>query len=336
MDKEALYHKLKDYLDGKLSEEEHRDLKTRINTDEAIAEQLALVRLEKELADLMLDDELDTKMAEWSKEEQLPPSEKDKPKEPANKNKPSRGWWLGILAVLSVVVITYWLLRPGQIPPSLTPATNTAPPTSIDETVSDENPTLPDQVDDQKQEDVQEIESTSPQQPIENKRISTPKDSRPVAEQTPSENNPIQQLAMNTAAQTSPIGSLGISRAAEQTDESSFQKGYRLMGEGKLEEAQQVLETISDENRALYLNAQQYLAYVYFEQANYQAVIPIFESLIAVPYANKEQMEWLLALAYLATGEESKGLALAEAVAKSEKESPITKVAKSFLEEIKD
>ena len=88
-----------------------------------------------------------------------------------------------------------------------------------------------------------------------------------------------------------------------------------MMG-GKLEEAQKVLKAINEENEALFLNAQQYLAYIYFEQQNYKASIPIFKQLIGNNYQDKEKMQWCLALSYLITAQAEKGQELINQIAK--------------------
>ena len=113
MDKEALYYKLEDYLDGKLSEKERGELQTRIATDEQVAEHLALVRMERELAGLMADDELEAKMQQWAGEDDTRRRKEENRLGQDGLNGPSsKRWWLGLLFAILVLVIGYRLLSP--------------------------------------------------------------------------------------------------------------------------------------------------------------------------------------------------------------------------------
>jgi tetratricopeptide (TPR) repeat protein len=153
------------------------------------------------------------------------------------------------------------------------------------------------------------------------------------AQETASPAAEMQQLALAVATNTSPTGGLNIVRKGEQANESPLAKGYRLMGEGKLDEAESVLLTVPEAQERRYLNAQQYLAFIYFEKGEYEKVIPILENLTQQPYSQQAEMEWYLALSYLAT-ENPKGLDALKQVATESASSEIQEKAQQLLDEI--
>lgn len=337
MDKdEALYYKLEDYLDGKLPEKERKEIENRIATDEQVAEQLALVRLERELAGLMVDDELEDKMERWSKEAEAQRMEEGNGLNTNENNSPENykkrnNRLPGLLLVLLALAFVLWLLPPlftsDTLPHEQTEEPGREGSTPIPPTTeSTTKETAPTQPESPAYQDATEDASPSPPTP-------------PVAEDGSAEENQAQQLALAMAASIFPIEDMSIRSITKEGNEgeSPLEKGYRLMGEGKLKEAQQALESISDENRGLYLNARQYLAYVYFEQKNYEAAIPVFEELIRIGYVDTEKMKWLLALSYLSAGkEEAKGLALLKEVAENDGQNEFSQMAKDFLSSLKE
>lgn len=68
MDKAALHEKLDLYLKGSLNTSEQAEVQHLIDTDKRVAEQLELVRLEQELAEVLIDKKLDEMMRAWNEE----------------------------------------------------------------------------------------------------------------------------------------------------------------------------------------------------------------------------------------------------------------------------
>ncbi|MCB0554905.1 MAG: hypothetical protein KDD02_15240 [Phaeodactylibacter sp.] len=327
MDKEALYYKLEDYLDGKLSEKERGELQTRIATDEQVAEHLALVRMERELAGLMADDELEAKMQQWAGEADTRRRKEENRLGQDGLNGPSsKRWWLGLLFAILVLVIGYRLLSP----PGPTEGEHVEEAAPLEEEpllpaveVPAEKPAAPSR--------------QQPQQPVPGEKATpppSPSQSPPVAAEKPAQPDRAQQLALAIAASTSPIRNMGTrsnGNPAAEAEEPPLEKGFRLMSEGQLAEARQTLESIPPEPRGLYLNARQYLAYIYFEQKDYETAIPVFEELTRIGYTDKDKMKWYLALAYLSAGQPAEGLPLVREVAQNEKEEAFQKAAKGLL-----
>ena len=330
MDKEELYYKLEDYLDGKLSETEQEALQKQIATDEEAAEQLALLRLERELANLMTDDKIDAKMQQWSKEKAVRrQSERNGQEISKRENGKGHVYWrsvvLGLLFFTLAVVGGYWLLL--YSPPIQAPET-------INEQESEQSTS--------EGKALRPIEDEPPsrQEPAQinpaEKETPPSQKAPPIAEKQNTKRAAIQQLALAAAAATSPIGDMKFRGKNDQRneEESILGKGYRLMGEGKLDEARQVLSEIPEAEKSLHQNAQQYIAYIHFEQKDYEATIPILENLIGIGYADKEKMKWLLALSYLAIGNETQGLELTKAIAESDRKSSFQKAAATLLQEL--
>lgn len=335
MDKdEALYYKLEEFLDGKLPEKEREELQNRIATDEQVAEQLALVRLERELAGLMADDELEARMQQWSGETETRRQEEENGLGREDDKRRTGGRRVaGLLIVVVSLVVGYWLFNPGAPePPAEPPAgeentgelpqRESAPPPPVSDTPGKES----------EPSGQQQPERQTPSRP------SSPNPSPPIAAEKPArQDNRAQQLAMAIAASTSPIEDIGTRSTPEPGgEEPPLEKGFRLLAEGKLDEARQTLESIPPEPRGRYLNARQYLAYTCFEQKDYKAAIPIFEELIEIGYVDEDKMKWYLALSYLSEGRPDKGLPMAREVAGNEREKEAQQAAKALLEALEE
>lgn len=321
---EALYYQLEDYLDGKLTEEQRRDLQARIAAEEEVAEQLALVRLERELARLMDEDEMDAKIKQWAGKR-----EEENGAPPAGRGGVNRWLWGGVIFVC-LLAVGYWLFvyepPPGGQGQEQIGVDQHNEPSSPEEKQGGETTTSG-----QERQLTDTVPGTAPPP-------TDPQKNPPVAEKpTRQEKGKAEQLALALAKTTSPIGHTGARSAGRRSadeEESPLDKGFRLMGENNLEEARKTLEAIPPEPRGIYLNARQYLAYVYFEQGDYQAAIPVFEDLIRIPYADAGKMKWYLALAYLSTGDTGKGLPLAREVAANGNEKEAQEAAVKLLRDL--
>ncbi|MCO6490750.1 MAG: hypothetical protein J5I98_20200 [Phaeodactylibacter sp.] len=332
MDKdEALYYQLEDYLDGKLPEKEREKLQSRIATDEQVAEQLALVRLERELAGLMADDELEAKMQQWAEEAETRRKEEENGLgQEGKKERLGLRWLAGLSIVAAALVAGYWLFSPD------TPAPPKRPSGEERAGEAPRQESAPPPVSDTPEEKTEPSRQQQPerQNPL---RPSSSTQSPPVASERPTRTEMAQQLALALAETTSPIehtGARNAERRSADKEESPLDKGFRQMGENNLTEARQTLEAIPPEPRGVYRNARQYLAYIYFEQGDYNAAIPIFKELISISYADAGKMKWYLALAYLSTGDTGKGLPLAREVAASDKEKKAQEAAVKLLEDL--
>ncbi|MCO6487062.1 MAG: hypothetical protein J5I98_01530 [Phaeodactylibacter sp.] len=112
---ERLFHKIEDFLDGKLPPGEAAAFEREVAADPSLAEQVKLHRFEREGMDYLVEKDLIRKLKEW---EERPPEE-----EPPTKNN-GRKWVFGILA--AIVAATFFFLYPGPDPDGGAPAD--APP----------------------------------------------------------------------------------------------------------------------------------------------------------------------------------------------------------------
>lgn len=304
MNKEILYQQLAYYLDDKLSADERAALQHQIDTNEEVAKELALLRMEKELAALLIEEDLDKKMATWNKEmdqhtgqDTPPPTQtKDRTTKPSNPGK----WLILLLACISIIGFYLYSIEPAPV---------------LEE--QQELPSSPPKVDDYQQApgEPQEEENTvppsapdlSPQQP-------------PVADQKNTPKQTTQLIALAEAQSDSPIDNILLrdTRSTNPKSENPIEKALLLLKNKELNAAQSVLHNVSKQpNEELYKNAQQYLAYLYFEQKQYELAIPILENLLSMNFYDKPNMEWYLSLAYLATKKEDAGRKLVAKIATS-------------------
>jgi tetratricopeptide (TPR) repeat protein len=325
MDKAALHEKLDAYLKGRLDAAEQAEVRQLIDSDKRVAEQLELVRLEQELAEVMVDEKLDEMMKAWNEESPSPSPISDTAPKPKASSFPGK-WvmWGAVLIICAGLVFWPWL-SPQETAAS--DVVNEDPPSSVQS--EDTEPSV----------DAPTEAATSEPTAQETKKAPAPakKESKtppPIAStKEPQPSEAIQQLALAVAANTSPTDRLIIVRKGEQANESPLAKGYRLMGEGKLDEAEAALLTVPEAQARRYLNAQQYLAFIYFEKGEYEKAIPILENLTQINYSQQAEMEWYLALSYLAT-ENSKGLDALKQVATQSTSPEIQEEAQQLLDEI--
>lgn len=325
MDKAALHEKLDAYLKGSLDAAEQAEVRQLIDSDKRVAEQLELVRLEQELAEVMVDEKLDEMMKAWNEESPSPSPISDTAPKPKAGSFPGQ-WvmWGSVLIICAGLVFWSW---PSPQETASTDTVNEDPPSSVQS--EDTEPSV----------DAPTETATSEPPAQETKKAPAPakKESKtppPIASaKEPQPSEAIQQLALAVATNTSPTGGLNIVRKGEQANESPLAKGYRLMGEGKLDEAESALLTVPEAQERRYLNAQQYLAFIYFEKGEYGKVIPILENLTQQPYSQQAEMEWYLALSYLAT-ENPKGLEALKQVTTESTSPEIQEKAQQLLDEI--
>lgn len=328
MDKAALHEKLDAYLKGSLDAAEQAEVRQLIDSDKSVAEHLELVRLEQELAEVMVDEKLDEMMKTWNKEAATTSAVSD------SAPKPNAGAFPGKWTIWGLVIIVFagWLVwswpsdeerdtldAVTENPPSTSQSDETAPSGRASDKAKSLQPPL---------QETKPVRGTNEQEPEASPPIANTKE-------TTSPSAQIQQLALAVANTTSPTGELIIVRKGTQTNESPLAKGYRLMGEGKLDEAESALLTVPEAQERQHLNAQQYLAFIYFEKGEYDLAIPILEKLTQQSYSQQAEMEWYLALSYLAT-ENAKGLDALKKVAAQSASAEIQQKAQPLLDEINE
>lgn len=325
MDKATLHEKLDAYLKGSLDAAEQAEVRQLIDSDKDVADQLELVRLEQELAEVMVDEKLDEMMKAWNEEASSPAAISDTAPKPKAGSFPGQ-WvmWGSVLIICAGLVFWSW---PSPQETASTDAVNEDPPSSVQS--EDREPSV----------DAPTEAATSEPPAQETKKAPAPakKESKtppPVASaKEPQPSEAIQQLALAVATNTRATGGTYIIRKGAQPNESPLAKGYRLMGEGKLDEAESVLLTVPEAQERRYLNAQQYLAFIYFEKSEYEKSIPILEDLTQLNYSQQAEMEWYLALSYLAT-ENPKGLEALKQVTTESTSPEIQEEAQQLLDEI--
>ncbi|MEQ8702318.1 MAG: hypothetical protein RIC19_00295 [Phaeodactylibacter sp.] len=328
MDKATLHEKLDAYLKGSLDAAEQAEIRQLVDSDKDVADQLELVRLEQELAEVMVDEKLDEMMKAWNEEDSSPSAKSDSSPKPNAGNIPGK-WTIWGLVIIIFAGLLVWSWPSDEESEALNAVTET--PSSVpqlNETeTSGDTPKKAESLQPPSQE-TEPVPGTSEKEPEATPPIAN-------AQEAASPAVEMQQLALAVATNTSPTGGLNIVRKGEQANESPLAKGYRLMGEGKLDEAESVLLTVPEAQERRYLNAQQYLAFIYFEKGEYEKAIPILEDLTQQPYSQQAEMEWYLALAYLVT-ENPKGLDALKQVAAQSASTEIQEKAQQLLDKINE
>lgn len=330
---EELNEQLEAYLSGNLSAEEAEEVRRRIAGEEEVAEAIALLRLERELAAVMVDDALEEKMREWEAEGAADsPAPAAAPPDSSPSGEDRYTGWLWLLLLLLIAMLVAWALwggTPGsETPPSERPTT--------EENLSDRS-TSP-----EKAPASEPAPAAPAREGIDPERPAAPTTAQPpvVAERpaVPERDNSSRQLALAAIAVADPFAgqTLRGTDAEPPMDEPPIITARRLIGEEEYTRAREVLEAIPVAQSGEYFNARQFLAYLDVLEGNYVAAIPKFSELIEMGYLDADKMRRYLALCYLATGEESRGLKLMRTVAESARDAEQKRAAQAFLERLAD
>lgn len=327
---EALFTQLDDYLKGKLSEAERLKIQKRIENEEEVAAQLAMLRLEKELGQFMVEEELDSKMEQWNKERATRRKEEINGLSANKTVQPKTNYtsWIiiGLLLIL-IALMAYFIWGPKNtaVPEVSQPEKIVIPEA---ETPSNRDTDTPDS---QNAQPAQDNTSQPEQKPAEQ-----PRRNRPIADADTPKENETQLLALAEVKSFNAVESMSFRAPSEpEPDEPAIIRATRLIQENRLEEAKAILQDIPVADIDQHLNAQQLLGYIYFDQEDYDAAIQIFEELIAANYIDLETMQWYLALSYLIKGNEKQGLDIIRGLADGEVEQTIKEKAQAFLGKMK-
>ncbi len=274
MEKQELFIKIEDYLDGKLPEAEAEAFEEQIAADPALAESVARQRLEREMMEVMLGDHIEGKLAEWE-------NTKKKPGKPGYRNWP----WLLLPAILTIA----WLAWPTQ------PTEPAAPGVSEEKPAVEEEP-----VETFQQETEAPAEPAGEQNPEPAERKEPAKD-QPIAKKSPSDQ---QLLALAGRNEVPPVFVSGSFRGSSQAD---FKAASDALEDGKTDEAIRLFSQLAAAPTLTGLDAANNLAYLFYQKKDFQKAIPHFQTVAGrQDYDYQEQAEWMLALCYLTTRQFSK------------------------------
>lgn len=306
--KEELYFLLESYLKGKLSPKKEKEIQELIKSDSTVAEEYELVQLEQEMADVLLEDHIAQEMEKWATEDQ----EKSTPTSTKKRN-PFLGWFIfALIAILLGLTIKYFLI-PSETPPPKTP------------------PTINSKSEENSQDNLPAID-TSKQNIVPQKEIKQKKP--PIAKQTSPSDETIRLLALEEVKRLS-SENIGTLRSIEDNNDTDpIEIGLKLIKADQLNDAINHLSSIAKNNDEYYLDAQQLLAYIYFEKNDFSKAIPIFKTLINLQYIDLEKMHLYLALAQIANNQTEKGLDGISNLLEKSNDQDIKKKAKDFLGKI--
>ncbi|MCB0522385.1 MAG: tetratricopeptide repeat protein [Saprospiraceae bacterium] len=284
MDKEELYLKIEQFLDGKLPTEESAAFKEAIAADQALAEDVALHRIQRLMKAQMLDDYVEGKLAEWQQDNPTPP--------PASEDK-SRGknnrFWL--LLLLPLLLAGAWYFIHQNLPGAQDEATSTEePPLLPDTPVQPEStaPPVPRQTEPEP--------ASAPAQGAQPAQGKSPTNDAPIAQRGPSDAQLLALVDENdiVLADYFPHSTRGAA------DELAKAEKARLSG--KTAEAVSIYEKVAKENTSLGTEASWNLALLFFEQKNYKAALPYFETAASAPnFLYDEDARYFMALCCVAT-----------------------------------
>lgn len=279
------FDQIQAYLNDQLSSAERQAFEAQMATDPALAEEVGVHRLEREMMDMMLEDDLDNQLQAWQQEKaQLPPRAKGS----------MRLWLLITIIIIGVAVLLFFILRSNSTENSQ------QTPSSIP-----------------KNETSQPQESEPPKKKYNGPVADT--EEKPAKKETPTANRNTELIAMVEEFGGSPEFAGSLVRSAEDA-ESRFDSARVLIQEKRYDEAIRLLQTIPNDNQEIFLNARLNLGYLYFIQKNFKASIPHLEFVTTrKDYLYAEAAEWYLLLAYLADGQRNKfDLKLASMLADAE------------------
>lgn len=262
------FDQIQDYLDGKLSSEAQQAFEAQMATDPALAEEVGVHRLEREMMDMMLEDDIDNKMQEWQKE---------KAQLPARTKGSMRLWLLIMIIIIGVAVLLFFILRSNSTGNSQqTPSSTTVP----------------------------KNETSQPQEPAKKKYNGPVADTeeKPAKKETPTSNRNTELIAMAEEFGGSPEFAGSFVRSAADA-ESRFDSASVLIQEKRYDAAIRLLQSIPNDDPEMYLNARLNLGYLYFLKQNFKAAIPPLKYAASNrDYLYAEAAEWYLTLAYLGSG----------------------------------
>lgn len=261
------FDQIQDYLDGKLSSEAQQAFEAQMATDAALAEEVGVHRLEREMMDMMLEDDIDNKMQEWQKEKvQLPQRAKGS----------NRLWLLITIIIIGVALLLFFILRSNS-----TENSQQTPSSSIPKN-----------------------ETSQPQAPAQ-KKYNGPvanTEEKPAKKETSPSNGKAEMIAMAEEFGGTPAFAGSFVRSAADA-ESRFDSASVLIQEKRYDAAIRLLQTIPNDDPEIYLNSHLNLGYLYFLQQNFNAAIPHFTYAASNrDYLYAESAEWYLVLANLGSG----------------------------------
>ncbi|MFK7773294.1 MAG: tol-pal system YbgF family protein [Saprospiraceae bacterium] len=285
---ESAYHKIENYLTGQLSDEEVIAFEKDIQNDKALADALALQKLEHDAMDRILETDLKSKMAKWKKTPPPNPFENDPTS--SKKNPPSKSWtgWLfGLLGLLIFAGIVY-----TNLPASENVIQDKSTPTPSSEPSPFEN--------------VIPIEEESSLPNLEEKKIEEEVNSPPLAsdksQSVPKTNPPKKEnryllLAQNTYESIPSIVSNLRSGEGGNSEKSDLERAAEAYDQKQYAAAQKFIgnPADTDESTVRYLRG-----HIYFNLENYQGAAKEFEAVASEDFArDKEGAQWYLLLTYL-------------------------------------
>ncbi len=291
MEHEALFDKIEAYLIGQMDEAEHADFERQIASDEDLAMEVELQKLEHDAMTLLNQKNLRLKMQEWEAEmpddesdSVLPPLTvvaKDETKSSDIKVIPLSNYWMRFVAaaslILGVVLIGLWVNR-GTKPEVVkveTPKTNDSIPSNpLNQTAkSEENITK------------------SPTLPAE----------KPVNPQTTLPPQYNELLAYVEANLDDEIKNNNVSRSDNDGKQDNFKD---ISDTYKAKNYKRALELLQKKpnNSSNTLAHQEWLGLVNFKLKAYNKALSYFQSLINNQNAafSKERTQWNIALCYAA------------------------------------
>jgi len=281
-----LYEKIEDYLQGRLPDADRRAFEVRMETDEELADEVALHREAMEASGdhEMIDfrAQLDA-IAEEIESEQGPSDDG---------NASSWNWQKGLLGLLVIAVLTatVWLAVPD---PPVEAVENEMPPPSMqeDRAPPTEKTTAP------------AFPGEEPSAPAIDRDRTLPIDSDPpppIAKVPEEEANPYLAMAVELYR---PATFDNVRQASEEEQVGVVAKAKEAYQKGAFQEAIDLLSSVETDTPN-YLEAKKVLGHAYFRNEDYAAAGRAFQEVIDSGYpAFAEEVAWERLLGYLALGE---------------------------------
>ncbi|MEN0002755.1 MAG: hypothetical protein AAF798_01380 [Bacteroidota bacterium] len=308
------------YLNGKLSSEEEAEVEAQLKHDEELSEIYALLRLEREMADVLLENAIEAKMKAWKTEQTGIKEPVELPKKKRKIN------WLpfvivGLVVVLAGVFYTpTFLEEPADSPSSIGPQSSPRPvvePPGAEQTPKADDPK-------------EASEAPTTKESIPSKKPTASKEAEKIIDDQASQ---LRQLAMAQLEELSDrMNRAGRTTKRPVKGATLLERGEFYFQANQLDSAKLVLETISEEVDD-YLGAQELLVYTYIKTKDFNSAIPILVNLLELEPIDEEQLRLCLGLAYVANSQEKAGFDILETLSSSGRDAKVKEVASAFLEE---
>jgi tetratricopeptide (TPR) repeat protein len=288
---EKNFDKIEQYIKGQMSPTEKAAFEQEAATNNALAKELAIKRLELESYELMVENSLKSRMSDWDKKRKALDAADTKPAYLKIVQSNAFRW----ATAASVALLAIFLYQ------------NNKPTTTIQPTIVDKDTTSIPAIIPKSTIDTTIKTEIAIEKPIKTDKKAPQINNTPPPQYIPPTlpaDNPNERLAMVEDYAYEP--DYEVTSRTTDTQDSILKAALSFLKNKEYGKAQPLLNSIKED-----ILAQYYLGYTYIKTGQFDKAIPLFEQLAKNAKFNlKDETSWYLALAYLGANRRAEAIAL--------------------------